>query len=508
VVEENYRSISDILKTFFSYLFCFVTAFNAFSQAEQLKALAEKSRIFLSKDEPDSAIVYTGKLLSEAKKENNTHYVIIALYTEADAYQKQGKAKKATDCYYAALKLCKDTSENFQKALIYNRLGVINYRQEQNQIAKEFFRQEIKLRRLMGDVKQLANNFINLSSVHMALMEHDSSAYMISELYKIVSKTKDPSLTGHYYNGNAVHYYNLYTRDSLSYYLDSAIINYKKAAEVWFSINNKTEAFRPIFNIGHAYHTKKQFAKALDYYKQADQLSGQLGLSREKMLICGNIGEAYYDLKDFKRASEYFKKYVEIKDSLSKIEIADYALKLDKQFQTEKNKETIQQQQLELARKEIQLSGQQKKLYLYILIIVIVLIICALIFLYFNFQKRLTQKTEEAKKKFFSNVVHEIRTPLSMIQAPLKVLKTKHNTEDDIYNIEIAERNIKRLNELVNQMLDISKIESTTYNLNETFGDLDIFFNQLISNYTKKATEKNIILLHRINLQSKLACFD
>jgi len=57
-------------------------------------------------------------------------------------------------------------------------------------------------------------------------------------------------------------------------------------------------------------------------------------------------------------------------------------------------------------------------------------------------------------------------------------------------------------------MLDISKIESTTYNLNETFGDLDIFFNQLISNYTKTATEKNIILLHRINLQSKLAFFD
>jgi len=137
-------------------------------------------------------------------------------------------------------------------------------------------------------------------------------------------------------------------------------------------------------------------------------------------------------------------------------------------------------------------------------------VIAAIIILliYSGFKKRLATRIEEAKQKFFSNVVHEIRTPLSMIQAPLTVLKPKLKDTEDLENLELAERNILRLNELVTQMLDISKLDSDKYSLNETFGDLDLFFQQVVGAYKKIAAEKNITLAYRFTLQKKLAFFD
>lgn len=456
----------------------------------------------------DSALIYAKRSLEEAKKVNSNRFIIRSIFIEGSIYVQQNKTKEAADCFYAALKLCKDTSENNQKLLIYNSLGLLYFQQGDKAKAKQLFKEEMKIRREMKDVIRLANNIINLSAMHRALKEYDSSLYLLSELKEIVYTTKNQKLTGYFYNATAIHYHSLYKRDSLSSQLDSAIVNYERSLAVWLKMDDKEEAFRPLFNLGHAYHDKGQFVKALGYYKRVEELASFLKLYREKMIIYGNIAEAYYDLKDHKQSADYFRKYIEIKDSLNKTEIAGYATRLDKQYQAEKQKETIQQQKLEIAEKELQINKQSKRVYLYLLIIVLVIALAICIFVYFNFQKRVQQKTEEAKRKFFSNVVHEIRTPLSMIQAPLNVLKGKYKTEDDEYNISMAERNIKRLNELVNQMLDISKIESTRYILNEQYGDLEIFLNQLVNGYTKIAAEKNIILLHRINLQNKLAFFD
>jgi signal transduction histidine kinase/CheY-like chemotaxis protein/AraC-like DNA-binding protein len=485
-----------------------VISFNFFSQAETFKALDVKANTFIKSNELDSALFYAGKSLAEAEKIRSSHHIIRCNQILATIYVQQNKIKEAADCFYKALKLCKDTSENDQKMLIYNGLGLLNYQQGDKNKAKQFFKEEIKIRRTTNDKIRLANNLLNLSAMHRSLKEYDSSFYLITELKEIVNATRDVKLKGYFYNALAIHYHSLYKRDSIGAQLDSAINNYERSLAVWLKLDNKEEAFRPLFNLGHAYHDKKQYVKALGYYKRVEELTTFLKLFREKMVIYGNMAEAYYDLKDYKQTADYFRKYIEIKDSLNKTEIADYALRLDKQFQTEKHKETIQQQKLEIAEQELQINKQSKMVYLYLLVIVIVIVIAIAIFVYFNFQKRVDQKIEEAKRKFFSNVVHEIRTPLSMIQAPLKVLKGKYNSEDDQYNINIAERNINRLNELVNQMLDISKIESTRYTLNEQYGDLEIFLLQLVNGYTKIASEKNIILLHRFNLQNKLAFFD
>lgn len=70
------------------------------------------------------------------------------------------------------------------------------------------------------------------------------------------------------------------------------------------------------------------------------------------------------------------------------------------------------------------------------------------------------------KIEFFTVMAHEIRTPLSLIIAPLeKLLNKKQTDEEDASQLQIMEENSDRLLTLVNQLLDFRRIESDIYNI-------------------------------------------
>jgi len=102
--------------------------------------------------------------------------------------------------------------------------------------------------------------------------------------------------------------------------------------------------------------------------------------------------------------------------------------------------------------------------------------------------KRL-KNLDDAKSRFFANVSHEFRTPLTLILGPLekKLTSTSHN-EDDV----VMHRNAKRLQELINQLLEISKLESGEIDLKVSKGDLNAFIKILANSFTSLATTKNI----------------
>ncbi len=499
--------------------FLMLVEFSSNAQSSLIKLFESKSTQFVATQNFDSALIYAHKLLVESKKEKSNHNVIIAYTLKGSIFNSLNNTNDAVNCYYEALRLCTDASENTEKASIYNNLGFINFKEGNYSVAKNNYKSEIKIRQSLGDSTKLANNLINLSAMYRRLKEYDSSNLILKKVLPIVYQLKQKNLTAYFYSAWGANFQAQYFQNpSKSFYLDSALKNHTKALFIWQQQKNSNEILRPLFNIGLIYQLQKNYNKALVNYLYAKKITDSLGLSTERVTVCGNLAELYYDTKNYQASADYFRHYIELKDSIKKAEInryaiqldkqflsereiAEYALKLEKQFQVQKNKEIIRKQELKLAQ-------QSKRIYLILFISIIVLSVLIFVLIYFNFKKRLNYKIEEAKKKFFSNVVHEIRTPLSMIQAPLNALRKKQNSEEDIYYINTAERNITRLNELINQMLDISKIESAKYTLNETFGDLEVFFIKLIKTYSALALEKNIVLIHQFNIHNKITFFD
>ncbi|CAE6344687.1 unnamed protein product [Rhizoctonia solani] len=71
------------------------------------------------------------------------------------------------------------------------------------------------------------------------------------------------------------------------------------------------------------------------------------------------------------------------------------------------------------------------------------------------------ERMDKAKTMFFTNVSHELRTPLTLIQAPLDQLLASGSLGGDVmYTLQLAVRNCKRLNKLVDSIMDMSKIEA------------------------------------------------
>ncbi|KFF06388.1 hybrid sensor histidine kinase/response regulator transcription factor [Flavobacterium reichenbachii] len=98
-----------------------------------------------------------------------------------------------------------------------------------------------------------------------------------------------------------------------------------------------------------------------------------------------------------------------------------------------------------------------------------------------------------AKFEFFTNVAHEIRTPLTLIKSPLEsLLKRTYESPEILQNLSIMEKNTSRLLNLVNELLDFRKTEIEGLGLTFVETNISVLVKQLQSQFTPLIEEKNI----------------
>jgi signal transduction histidine kinase/ligand-binding sensor domain-containing protein/DNA-binding response OmpR family regulator len=103
------------------------------------------------------------------------------------------------------------------------------------------------------------------------------------------------------------------------------------------------------------------------------------------------------------------------------------------------------------------------------------------------------EETEKMKSSFFANISHEFRTPLTLILGPAE--KIISGASDDIKkDANIIQRNSKRLLQLINQLLDLSKLESGKLKLEASKGNIVSFVKGVALSFESLAESKNITL--------------
>lgn len=91
------------------------------------------------------------------------------------------------------------------------------------------------------------------------------------------------------------------------------------------------------------------------------------------------------------------------------------------------------------------------------------------------------KRTDEDRIKFFVEVAHDIRTPVSLIQLLVKQLS---NQEDAQKSIELIQRNTENLNEYVTQLLDFQKIDRNQLKLSVSKIDLKVCLSNIVKDFT------------------------
>lgn len=111
--------------------------------------------------------------------------------------------------------------------------------------------------------------------------------------------------------------------------------------------------------------------------------------------------------------------------------------------------------------------------------------------------ERLKNKSEQdfykQKIEFFTAMAHEIRTPLSLIIAPLeRLLSKKHKDQESIEQLQVMEENSDRLLTLVNQLLDFRRIESDIYEIHPEAVELVYLVNNIRDRFYPMAEKRNL----------------
>ena len=109
------------------------------------------------------------------------------------------------------------------------------------------------------------------------------------------------------------------------------------------------------------------------------------------------------------------------------------------------------------------------------------------------FEREKEKELYESKIDFFTNVAHEIRTPLSLIKAPLEqILKNDALPTEVKDNLEVMSKNTDRLLDLTNQLLDFRKTEAELYKLNEKVANVSDVVRKTFERFIPFAKQKNI----------------
>lgn len=145
-------------------------------------------------------------------------------------------------------------------------------------------------------------------------------------------------------------------------------------------------------------------------------------------------------------------------------------------------------------------------LSIYMIIAYVICLLGGVIYLYYRQNRKHQQKIMmltiekdkeiyQSKIEFFTHIMHEIRTPLTLILAPLEnVMRSEGSIQDAMPQLRIIEKNGKRLLNLVNQLMDFRKIESGKMELNLQSYNLKPLVESVYQRFLPLAEIKNITI--------------
>lgn len=115
-----------------------------------------------------------------------------------------------------------------------------------------------------------------------------------------------------------------------------------------------------------------------------------------------------------------------------------------------------------------------------------------------NYKVKMEQDMSDIKLRFFTNISHELRMPLTLIAGPVsQLVKSNHLDETERELLSLTDKNVARMLNLVNQLLDFRKIQNNRMQLSVQQTDLKTLVSNTMDNFRGMATDHD----HDFSLQ-------
>ena len=476
-------------------LFCFSNPTNKIdslkqklidAKEENKPAIYNKLAAIMVFNQPDSGIYYAQLSLSLCNKLNNKGQKIVALIALGEGFQYKSIYDKSTEFYLQALSISLEEKTLSKTASIYNAIGINYYYFSDYKRAKEYILKGGVIQKQMGRNREYAMCLANCIGLYQLLHQYDSAFYYSRIAEKTLLAEKDFPTLGNLYNSiGSIHQTGTKNLDSAEFY-------YKKAIQILKTPELEQYSIGVLNNLGQIESERHKITESKLYLERALALAIKYKRASFQLAVYNSLSETYKVAGDYKNAYECFVKASTIKDSTIAKEKQETIATLEAKFESSVKDKKIKEQELDLRERDLKVEKEKTKSYFIIVSSLIVILLLSGIAYVFWLRKRTKEIIEKEKSRFFSNVVHEFRTPLTLIKGPLEELKTSSVNEDQKNNLLFIERNSNRLLALVNQLLDVSKVEVGKFVLSKNFGNVSSFIEQITNVFKKSAQEATI----------------
>ncbi|MBN1480383.1 response regulator [candidate division KSB1 bacterium] len=123
-------------------------------------------------------------------------------------------------------------------------------------------------------------------------------------------------------------------------------------------------------------------------------------------------------------------------------------------------------------------------------------------------QSHKLQDIDRMKSRFFANISHEFRTPLTLILGPLENYYAKTKSAKNKQQFALMLRSGRRLLKLINQLLDFSRLEAGSLKLQASETDIVFFVKRIVGSFMSLAERHQITLHFQSNLKVILSYID
>lgn len=425
----------------------------------------------------------------------NIHYInwegpeAINYYQKVDSILSKSKILNST--------LCK-SKYNIGKLILrtdYDSLGLSTI--------KRYYKESYDIALALKDSVLQAAITISLGDLHLNKSENDEALinYKIAE--KLIKKDDKKSLANLYWALAEVYFKEKDKVKSRNYI-------YKRFDLVKNSKDINSKAYANWVH-GNLLFMIEDYKDAIKHLKRSILLFetlefkdfGRLAGAGDRMY------KSYEAIGDYKQALYYLKKTMIYNDSgLAKTK-SNKVLELETKYQTEKKEKEIA-----LLKSEKELTEQKQKSERNLLIGGLGLTTLAGLFLFVLYRNRQKTNTklkelDTAKSNFFANISHEFRTPLTLISNPIdQAIEDTSLSGKKRAQFVMAKRNSDRLLSLVNQLLDLSKIDAGQLKLHIQKGNIHNLISGLAESFNYSAKQKAITYNLNIEKNNKYVWFD
>jgi len=468
----------------------------------------------------DSALHYYQESLELWLKQKNINKErLAATYNNIGViYRTQGSIPMALEYYQKSLKLKEEINDKAGASDTYNNLGVLYRMQKDYASAIYNYKKSLAIRKEIDYKRGIAMNYNNISIAYSEINESDSAIKYAKESLNINKELDNNRGVAFSHNALGDIYFKMNKlHESLRHYEEG--IQYANEVK-----NNSIKAFC-IIGIGEVMLKQHNYPMAYTYGKQAFSLTHDVDDFTIKQLSSKLLAEASANIGKYKEAYEFHKIYKTISDSILNESSTKKIIGLEYEYKYQKDKVEQEKKHVE---QQAKLSRQKQITLAFLIGFLLVLALVLLVFSnlkrkqkdyriiaaqkdeieqrnkLLNSQKeeiqtqnellvkqaKMLSELDEMKSRFFANISHELKTPLTLIVSPLSQILETNRYERGTF--EVMHRNATKLQDMIEELLQIARMEKGAVDLQLEESNINELVKGVVHSFENITLEKGL----------------